>query len=92
MLQIKKCYEIAFESTIETTPVHAYVKKIVKFTLEQATKAESCNSTLSLTSALCRVGGQRHPSATLSPGKRAGARCIGRWMVPEGPFGRVRKI
>jgi hypothetical protein len=44
----------------------------VKLTLEQAMEAEggrSYNSTLSLTSALVGVGGQRHVPATLFPRK-----------------------
>jgi len=47
MLQMKKCYEIAFESTIETTPVYACAKK-VKFTLEQATKAQTGSRVITL--------------------------------------------
>jgi len=35
------------------------------------------SSTLSLTSALAGVGGQRHAPAALPPGKRHGTRCIG---------------
>jgi len=44
------------------------VKRKVKFTLEQATKAHK-GSTLSLTSALDGVGGQRHALVALPPGK-----------------------
>jgi hypothetical protein len=40
-------------------------------------------STLSLTSALDGVGGQRHATAALAPGKRPGAHCIGRWVGPR---------
>jgi hypothetical protein len=54
------------------------VKVQVKFNLEQATKAY--NSTLSLTSALDGVGGQRHAPAALPPGKRPGTHCIGGWV------------
>ena len=50
------------------------VKVKVKFTLEQATKAQrgggkSYSSTISLTSALDGVGGQSHAPAALPPGK-----------------------
>ena len=41
----------------------------VKFTLEQTTKTQRYNYTLSLTSALDGVGGQRHAPAALLPGK-----------------------
>jgi hypothetical protein len=52
------------------------VKVKVKFTLEQATKAQKGekmyrpNSTLSLISALDGVGGQLHALAALPPGKK----------------------
>ena len=38
------------------------------------------SSTLSLTSALDWVGGQRHAPAALPPGKRPGTHCIGGWV------------
>ena len=41
------------------------------------------NSTLSLTSALAGVGGQRHSPAALAPGKRPGTHCIGGWVGPR---------
>jgi len=41
------------------------------------------SSTLSLTSALGGVGGQRHAPAALPPGKRIGAHCIVGWMGPR---------
>jgi len=41
------------------------------------------SSTLSLTSTLDGVGGQRHASAALPPGKRLGTRCIGDWVGPR---------
>ena len=37
-------------------------------------------STLSLTSALDGVGGQRHAPVALTPGKRPGTRSIGDWV------------
>jgi hypothetical protein len=40
------------------------------------------SSTHSSTSALDGVGGQRHASAALPPGKRSGTHCIGGWMGP----------
>ena len=39
--------------------------------------------TLSLTSALDEVGGQRHAPAALPPGKRPGTHCIGSWVAPR---------
>jgi hypothetical protein len=39
--------------------------------------------TLSLTSALVGVGGQRHPPAGLFPGKGPGAHCTGGWVGPR---------
>jgi hypothetical protein len=41
------------------------------------------SSTLSLTSALDGVGGQRHAPAALPLGKRPGAHCIGGWVGPR---------
>jgi len=39
--------------------------------------------TLSLTSALDGVGGQRHDLAALPPGKRPSTHCIGGWVGPR---------
>ena len=39
--------------------------------------------TLSLTSALDGVSGQRHAPAALPPGKRPGTHCIGGWVGPR---------
>ena len=67
--------------------IHAgKVKVQVKFTLEEATKAQKGSrgiTTLSLTSALDGVGGQRHAPAALPPGKRPGTLCIGGWVGPR---------
>ena len=41
------------------------------------------SSTLSLTSALDGVGGQRHAPAALPPGKRPGTHCIGGLVGPR---------
>jgi len=41
------------------------------------------SSTLSLTSALDGVVGQRHAPAALPPGKRRGTLCIGGWVGPR---------
>ena len=41
------------------------------------------SSTLSLTSALDGVGGQRHVPAALQPGKRPGTHCVGDWGSPR---------
>ena len=65
-------------------------KKNVRFTPEQATKVHR-GSTLSLTSALDGVGGQRHAPAALTPEKSRYP--LYRWLVgPQGRSGRVRKI
>ena len=65
----------------------------MKFTLEQATKAQRWRyrSTLSLTSALDRVGGQCHAPVPLPPGKTRYQlyRRLGR---PQGRSARARKI
>ena len=54
------------------------------FTLEQATKPQrGSSSTLSLTSALDGVGGQRLAPAALPPVKRAGSHCTGGWVGPR---------
>ena len=64
----------------------------VKFTLEDATKAQKMyNSVLSLTSALDGVGGQRHAPSALSPGKTRKP-LYRRLGGPQGRSGRVRKI
>jgi len=54
---------------------------MVKFALEQATKTKrgSSSSTLSLTSALDGVGGQRHAPIVLPP-ERPGTHCMGGWV------------
>jgi hypothetical protein len=61
--------------------------KMVKFTLEQATKAQRGEkrycSALSLTSALDGVSGQRHTPAALPPGKRLNTHCTGGWVGPN---------
>jgi hypothetical protein len=55
------------------------VETSIKFTLEQVTKDQKGNKgiTLSLTSALDGVGGQRYAPAALPPGKRPGTHCFG---------------
>ena len=50
------------------------------------------SSTLSLTSALDGVGGQRHAPAALPPGKRPRYRLYRRLGGPQGRCGRVRII
>jgi len=65
--------------------MHAKVKVKAKFTLELATMAQRGNSygsTLSLTSALDGVDGQRHSPAALLPGKSPGTHRIGGWVGP----------
>ena len=51
-----------------------------------------CSFTLSLTSALGGVGGQRHTPAALPPGKRPGAHLYRRLGGPQGLSGLLRKI
>ena len=75
------------------------VKVKVKFTLEQATKAQRWSrsialiflSTLSLTSTLDGVGGQRHDPVTLPSGKTQYPLCR-RHGGPHSLSGQVRKI
>ena len=67
------------------------VKVKVKFTLEQATKAQKGSrhsSTLSLTSALHGVGGHRHALAAL-PLERPADHCIGGCV---GPMAGLEKL
>ena len=45
------------------------------------------SSTLSLTSALDGVGGQRHAPAALPPGKRLGTPCTGGWVGRKAGLG-----
>ena len=61
-----------------------------KVTLEQATKVQR-GYALSLTSALDRVGGQRHAPAALPPAKTRYT-LYRRLGGPHGQSGRVRKI
>jgi len=66
----------------------------VKVTLEHATKAQRVSrdiSTLSLTSALDGVGGQRHAPAALAPGKTR-YQLYTRLGGPQGRSGLVLKI
>jgi len=46
-------------------------------------RKQSYSSTLSLTSALDDVGGQRQAPAALPPGKRPGTHCAGGWVGPR---------
>jgi hypothetical protein len=57
--------------------------KIHPRTGHESPEGERYSSTLSLTSALGRVGGQRHAPAALPPGKRPGNHCVGRWVGPR---------
>jgi len=58
----------------------------VKFTPELATKAQMGSRNIALlfflTSALDAVGGERHASVALPPGKRPGNNCVGGWVGP----------
>jgi len=68
------------------------IKLKVKFTLEQATKAHRGSSfTLSLTSALDGVGGQRHAPAGLPSGKTQYT-LYTRLSIPQGRSGQVLEI
>jgi len=51
-----------------------------------------CSSTLSLTSAVDGVGGQRHAPAALPPGKRLGTHCIGGWVGFRAGLGECGKL
>jgi hypothetical protein len=44
---------------------------------------ERYSSTLSLTSALDGVGGRRHATVALPPGKISGTHCTGGWVGPR---------
>jgi len=59
----------------------------VKFTLEQAVKAQRQSRGISLLffrlGARWGVGGQRHSPASLLPGKRHGTHCTGGWLGPR---------
>ena len=61
--------------------------KGVKFTLEQAMKAQRERRDIVLIScnldAERRVGGQRHVPAALYPVKTAGTHCTGSWVGPR---------
>jgi hypothetical protein len=63
-----------------------YANYNIKITLEQATKVQRGSkgiSTLSLTSALEGVDGQRHAPTALPPVKRPGTHCTGGWVGPR---------
>jgi len=63
------------------TFVTTYLTIRVKFTLEQAIKAQRWNrGRATLTSALAGVGGQRHAPAAVSLEKRPGTHCTGGWI------------
>jgi hypothetical protein len=53
---------------------------------------EKISSTLSLTSALEKVGGQRHAPTALFPGKRPSTHCTGGWVGPRTGLDTLRKI
>jgi len=63
------------------------VKVKVKFTLEHGYEGPEgeykYGSTLSLTSALDGVDGQRHAPVALPLGKRPGTHCIAGWVGPR---------
>ena len=59
---------------------------------ESPEREQRYNTTLSLTSALDGVGGQRHAPAALPLGKTPVTRCTGGWASAQDWFGRVRKI
>jgi len=60
--------------------------------LEYPEREQSYSSTLSLTSALDGVGGQRHAPADLPPGIKPGTSCTGGWASLQDRSGLVRKI
>ena len=66
--------------------IYIYIAIKVKFTLQQAMKAQRsrrCMSTLSLTSALDGGGWLTHVPVALTPGKIPGTHCIGGWVGPK---------
>ena len=97
MLHMKKCQKIAFESTIETTTVCAYDKNVEvhvhpRTDHKDPDMEQSYNSTLSLNSALGRVGGQRHPFDRFTPGKKTRYTLYRMLCGPQGLSRLVRKI
>ena len=52
---------------------------------------KACSSTLSLTSALDGVGGQRHAPAALPRVKTPGTHCTGGWVRPRAGLDRCGK-
>ena len=90
-----KCWSLLTDRRTDrrTQSLHIKVKVKVKFTLKQATKAQKgrYSSTLSLTSALDEVGGQRQALAAFSPGKTRYP-LYRRLGGSQGWTGRVRKI
>jgi hypothetical protein len=71
------------------------VKVKVKFTLEQATKAQKGSTGIPLLFLHPRlqmgVGSQRHAPAALPPVKRPGTHCIGGWVDPRAGLDGCRK-
>jgi hypothetical protein len=59
---------------------------------DETEEDERCSSTLSLTSALDGVDGQRHGPAALLSGMRSSTHCTGSGVGPQGRSGRVQKI
>jgi hypothetical protein len=57
--------------------------KVHPRTGHEGPEEERYSSTLSLTSALDGVGGQRHAPAALLPGTRPGTQGIGGWVGPR---------
>jgi len=72
---------------VSPTPRPPYIRERdpVPIVLEAgwAPGPKRCTSTLSLTSALGKVGGQCHAPSALPPKKRPSAYCIGGWMGPR---------
>ena len=85
---------IKLQATKPRSEMDPFIQVKVKVTLEQAMKAQRgkqrYSSTLSLTSALEGMSGQRHAPATLSPGKRHVTHFTGDQVGSRS--GRVRKI
>ena len=73
-----------------------YTRKNIKFTAEQAMKAQweskaQLYSSFNLGARL-GVNGQRHLPAALPPGKRSGTHCTGGWGGARGRSLPVKKI
>ena len=68
--------------TLANTEANLGKGKVRPRTGLEGPEGERYSSTLSLTSALYGVGGQRHALAALPPGKKPSTHCTGGWWGP----------